>query len=124
MQLNEKMICPNAASHTSKLVNADQSGVKICVYPIDAPGSVKENATIPTTIKQRTGNKTLLTLPIPSFKSLLIINHAINQIANTDANTIGTILNIPDIESVACKTLFAKNKSGFAPQAFVKLRTI
>ena len=34
------------------------------------------------------------------------------------------IVNNPDIESVACRTLFAKYKSGFAPQAFVRLKTI
>ena len=34
------------------------------------------------------------------------------------------MVNIPDIESVACKTLFAKYKSGFAPHAFVKLKNM
>ena len=100
-KLNENTICPKAASQTSRLPKADQSGVKICVYPIDAPGSVKENATMPTTIAQSKGSKILLTLPIPSFKSLLIMNHAKNHITNTDAKTVGTIVNIPDIESVA-----------------------
>ena len=52
------------------------------------------------------------------------MNHAKNQITNTDASTPGTILNIPDIASVDCRTLFAKNKSGFAPHAFVILKTI
>ena len=91
---------------------------------MDAPGSVKENATITTTIAQSNGRRILLTFPIPSFKSLLIMNHAKNQITNTDASTVGTIVNSPDIESVACNTLFVKYKSGFAPHAFVRLKTI
>ena len=33
-----------------------------------------------TTIPQSNGSKILLTLPIPSFKSLLMMNHAKNQI--------------------------------------------
>ena len=82
------------------------------------------NATIPTTIKQSNGSKILLTFPIPSFKSLLMINHAINHIAKTDARTVGTRVNIPDIESVACNTLFEKYKSGFDPHALVILKTI
>ena len=34
------------------------------------------------------------------------------------------IVNNPDIEFVECKTLFVKYKSGFAPHAFVKLKTM
>ena len=45
-------------------------------------------------------------------------------IMNTETSTLGTIVNIPEMESVACNTLFEKYKSGFAPHAFVKLRTI
>ena len=77
-----------------------------------------------TTIPQSNGSKILLTFPIPSFKSLLIMNHAKNQITNTDAKTVGTIVNSPDMESVACNTLFVKNKSGFVPHAFVKLKNM
>ena len=42
---------------------------------------------------------------------------------NTETSTLGTIVNIPETESVACNTLFEKYKSGFAPHAFVKLKT-
>ena len=55
---------------------------------------------------------------------LTTITTALNEIANTDIRTVGTIVNIPDMESVACKTLFVKYKSGFAPHAFVKLKHI
>ena len=40
---------------------------------------------------------------------------------NIEIKTIGTIVNIPVIESVECNTLLVKYKLGFAPQAFVKL---
>ncbi len=79
---------------------------------------------MPNTIKQSNGNKIWLTLPIPSFKSLRRIRQANNQIKNTETSTLGTMLNNPESESVACKTLFAKYKSGFDPHAFVMLKTI
>jgi hypothetical protein len=91
---------------------------------MEAPGKVKENATMTTTITHNSGSRILLTLPIPSFKSLLRMNHAINQIANTDPSTAGTMVNSPDIEVVECRTLLVKNKSGFDPHAFVKLRNM
>ena len=75
-----------------------------------------------TTIKQRIGNKILLTLPIPSFKSFCTINHPTAQIASTDRKTHGTIVKMPERESDACNTLFEKNKSGFEPHALVKLK--
>ena len=53
-----------------------------------------------------------------------MIIHAMNQMMNTEMSTFGTIVNNPDIESVACNTLFEKYKSGLAPHAFVKLKII
>ena len=53
-----------------------------------------------------------------------MINHAINQMANTEARTTGTIVKNPDIESVECNTELVKYRSGFDPHAFVKLRNI
>ena len=73
-------------------------------------------------MKQSRGNRILLTFPIPSFNFLLIINQDINQIVIMEINTPGTRVNMPLMESVDCKTLFAKNKSGFDPHAFVKLK--
>ena len=72
---------------------------------------------------QRTGNIILLTVPIPEFKSLLLISHNVSHITKIEIRTPGTMVKIPEMESVELSTLFEKNKSGFAPQAFVKLKT-
>ena len=90
---------------------------------MDAPGSVREYTTNITTITQSMGSKILLTFPIPSFKSALIMAHTASQMITMDTKTFGTIVNIPDIESDACKTFCEKYKSGFGPHALVKLKT-
>ena len=51
------------------------------------------------------------------------MNHTKNHINKIEISITGTIVNIPDIEFVACKTLLEKNRSGFAPHPFVKLNT-
>ena len=74
-------------------------------------------------ITHRIGSRILLAFPIPSFRLVLIMAHTTNQMIIIDTNTFGTIVNIPFMESVACRTFCVKYKSVFGPHAFVKLKT-